>query len=151
MRALIQRVTSASVRVDEQLVGEIAQGLLVFVGIRVGDTANDACRLATKVLQLRVFDDNAGTPNLSVQDIGGSLLVISQFTLYGETRRGNRPSYTQSAKAGDAEPIYHDFVRFCTQSDLKVSTGIFRADMQVTLTNDGPVTLLCSTDKCAIE
>ena len=141
----MQRVSEASVRVDGELVGEIGPGLLVFLGITHDDSAPDALALARKIVQLRIFPDLSGKMNRSLTDAGGRLLIVSQFTLYGETAIGNRPSFSAAACAGKAEPLYADFVRFCRETGVTVETGRFGADMKVSLINDGPVTLMCST------
>lgn len=145
MRALVQRVSSASVSVGGQMVGEIAAGLLVFVGIGLHDTEENARALAAKVTRLRIFDDTEGKMNLSVQQIGGDLLIISQFTLYGETQKGNRPSYSGAASPDLAERLYSFFVDEVKATGLVVKTGRFRASMQVALVNNGPITLWCET------
>ncbi len=141
MRALVQRVTRASVHVDAELVGAIDGGLLVLVGVTHTDTDTDAEKLAAKVAHLRVFDDGDGIMNRSLVDSGGSALVISQFTLYGDTRRGRRPSWSAAAAPELAEPLVNAFVAALRGHDLTVETGRFRADMAVELVNDGPVTL----------
>lgn len=146
MRALVQRVSEARVQIDNETVGEISKGLLVFVGVRVGDSTKEASLLAGKVCKLRVFDDSIGKMNLSVKDVSGHLLVVSQFTLYGDTRKSNHPSYSLAASAEAARALYEDFVMYCTKSGLFVATGRFGADMKVLLVNDGPVTIFCSTD-----
>ena len=147
MRALVQRVTEASVEVDKAIVGEIGRGLLVFLGIHQQDTEAQADYLANKVTQLRIFPDEEGKMNLSLRDIrGGAMLVVSQFTLYGDTRRGNRPSYSSAARPEVAVLLYEYFVGICRQKGLGVATGVFQADMKVRLINDGPVTLICSTE-----
>ena len=142
MRALIQRVTSASVTVNGNLESQIGRGLLVFVAIRHDDTPERAEKLATKVIRLRVFPDDAGKMNLSVAEVGGELLIVSQFTLYGDTSRGNRPSYVDAADPELAQNLYEQFVQIC-RSNLPVATGIFQAHMEVALINDGPVTVMC--------
>ena len=146
MRLLIQRVTSAQVSVDNQVVGSIAYGLVIFVGIREGDTEADAAKLANKVVQLRLFSDSAGKMNLSVADVGGELLVVSQFTLYAETSKGNRPSYAQAAKPEVALDLYEAFVSKCRATGIPVSTGVFRSHMVVNIVNDGPVTISCQSE-----
>lgn len=143
MRALVQRVSEASVTVDEEVVGEIGAGLCVFVGVRNGDTTALAEKLADKVFHLRIFPDAAGKMNRSLAETGGSMLVVSQFTLYGETRSGNRPSYSQAATPEVAVFLYNVFVERCKQLCPRVATGKFQAHMAVRLVNDGPVTLLC--------
>ena len=137
VRALVQRVKSATVTVDDRPVAEISRGLLVLLGVRRGDTAEAADRLARKLLALRVFEDDAGRMNLSVEDVGGELLVVSQFTLYGDARKGNRPSYVEAAPPEEAEPLYERVV-----AALGARGGSFGAHMEVALVNDGPVTLL---------
>ena len=146
MRALIQRVLGAKVEVDGVSVGEIAQGLLVFLGIRHGDDDADAELLSRKVVQLRIFADEAGKMNRSLLEISGKLLVVSQFTLYAETRRGNRPSYSDAAPPEMAKRLYEKFVELCQTKGILVETGRFQAHMKVYLVNDGPVTILCDTD-----
>lgn len=146
MRALIQRVTQASVAIDGRINGEIAKGLLVLLGVHSTDTQEDIDWLVKKVSQLRVFDDENGVMNRSVMDIDGEVLVVSQFTLYASTKKGNRPSYINAAVPDIAIPLYEKFV-----SDLSstlsnpVPTGIFGADMKVSLLNDGPVTIMIDT------
>ena len=142
MRTVIQRVTSASVTVESKVVAEIQKGLLVFVGIEEADTQEDLDWLVTKITQLRIFNDENEVMNLSVQDIDGDVLVVSQFTLHAATKKGNRPSYIKAAKPDIAIPMYERFVK-ALESKLgkKVPTGIFGADMKVLLLNDGPVTI----------
>jgi D-aminoacyl-tRNA deacylase len=144
MKAIIQRVSKAKVSIEGREHSSIQKGLLIFLGIKVGDRAEDAKRLAEKCCSLRVFEDDHRKINLSVRDVGGSLLVVSQFTLYGDTRRGNRPSFIEAAPPEIAEPLYDNFVALL-RNQLgadKVATGMFRAMMDVELTNDGPVTLI---------
>ncbi len=143
MRIVVQRVSEASVRVDRETTGEIGVGLLVFLGIETEDSADDAQWLAEKVTRLRIFADQNQVMNLSVADAGGDILVISQFTLHALTKKGNRPSYIRAARPEHAQPLYEEFVRLL-QAQLKkpVATGIFGADMKVSLVNDGPVTIL---------
>ena len=142
MRTVIQRVTNASVTVEAKVVSEIQKGLLVFVGIEEADTQEDLDWLVTKIAQLRIFNDENEVMNLSVQDIDGDVLVVSQFTLHAATKKGNRPSYIKAAKPDFAIPMYERFVK-TLESKLgkKVPTGIFGADMKVLLLNDGPVTI----------
>jgi D-tyrosyl-tRNA(Tyr) deacylase len=146
MRALVQRVTEARVRIDGEIVGEIGAGLCVFVGVTHDDTAAVADALAEKVSRLRIFDDDAGFMNVSVSDIGAAVLVVSQFTLYGNTRRGRRPSWTAAAPPEHAAPLVEAFVAALVQRGVPVATGRFREDMAVELVNDGPVTLLLEVD-----
>lgn len=142
MRAVIQRVTRASVTVDDQIVGEIGNGLVVLLGVTHDDTKEDADYLASKIVALRIFDDAEGRMNISLKDIDGGLLVVSQFTLYGDVRRGLRPSWSDAAPPEIAEPLYNYFVESSRKLLRRVETGSFRKMMQVELVNDGPVTLL---------
>lgn len=143
MRTVIQRVTNASVTVEAKVVSEIQKGLLVFVGIEEADTQEDLDWLVTKIAQLRIFNDENEVMNLSVQDIDGDVLVVSQFTLHAATKKGNRPSYIKAAKPDFAIPMYERFVKALElKLGKKVPTGIFGADMKVLLLNDGPVTIL---------
>ncbi|HTB13734.1 MAG TPA: D-aminoacyl-tRNA deacylase [Bryobacteraceae bacterium] len=141
MRALLQRVTEAQVVVDQSITGEIGPGLLVLLGVSKKDTEIDAEFVAQKTLNLRVFEDEQGKMNRSVLDTGGSLLVVSQFTLYGDCRKGRRPSFDDAAPAEQARALYEHFVAVASRS-VPVATGIFQAHMKVSLTNDGPVTLI---------
>ncbi len=147
MRAVVQRVANASVSVDGQVLGQIGQGLLVFVGVQKGDSTTDVKFLADKVQGLRIFDDDNGFMNRSVVDVGASLLVVSQFTLLGDVRRGKRPSFSDAAPPADAQPLYADFCRQLAKSGLAVAEGRFQADMQVALLNDGPVTIMLDSRK----
>ena len=142
MRALVQRVTRASVTVDGQVVGAIDGGLCVLVGVTHDDTPADAQKLAVKVAGLRVFDDADDVMNASLTERGGAALVVSQFTLYGDTRKGRRPSWGEAARPEHAEPLIEQFVAALRELGTAVETGVFRADMQVELVNDGPVTLM---------
>ena len=144
MKALIQRVRRCSVTIDDRMHSSIGCGLLILLGVKQGDTDADATYLADRCAALRIFDDKQGKMNLSLCDIGGAAMVVSQFTLYGDTTRGNRPSYSEAASPELAERLYEVFVRRLT-ADLgegKVATGVFRAMMDVELVNDGPVTVL---------
>lgn len=146
MRTVIQRVTQASVSVDGSIVGQIGNGLLVLVGIEDADTHDDALWLARKIVGMRIFNDSEGVMNLSVTDVGGSILCISQFTLMASTKKGNRPSYIRASKAEFSQPMYLEFCRTLEQElGRKVETGIFGADMKVSLLNDGPVTIVMDT------
>ncbi len=147
MRAVVQRVTRASVKVDSEVIGEIGHGLVVLLGIAREDTEKDATYLVEKIVALRVFDDEAGVMNRSVKDVSGALLIVSQFTLYGDVRRGLRPSWIDAAPPEIAEPLYDFFVRQARLSLAQVATGSFRAMMQVELVNDGPVTILLDSKK----
>lgn len=146
MRAVIQRVTEASVTIAGQVRGAIGHGLVVLVGIEDADTAEDVAWLSGKIVRLRIFNDDAGVMNRSVQEVGGGLLVVSQFTLHASTKKGNRPSYIRAARPEVAIPLYEAFVRQLT-TDLgrPIQTGEFGAMMQVGLVNDGPVTILIDT------
>ena len=142
MRALIQRVREARVTVDGRVTGEIGAGLLVLAGVTDGDTADDRDWLVRKIVQMRLFDDAAGVMNRSVQDVGGDVLAVSQFTLYASTRKGNRPSYSAAARPEVAAPAFDAFVAALAAAlGKRVPTGVFGAMMQVALVNDGPVTI----------
>ena len=147
MRAVVQRVTRASVTVDKEVVGEIGHGLAVLLGIATDDTPSDADYLAQKIVALRIFDDYESRMNLSLKDAHGGLLVISQFTLYGDVRRGLRPSWSDAAPPEVAEPLYDYFVNKCRELTDRVETGSFRKMMLVELVNDGPVTLMLDSRK----
>ena len=147
VRAVVQRVSEASVRVDLELKGQIGPGLVVLLGVQVGDGEADADALADKVLNLRVFPDEAGQMNRSVLDARGGLLVVSQFTLLGDARKGRRPSYIDAARPEDADRLYLRFVERLRASALAVATGVFRAAMDVALVNQGPVTILLDSRK----
>jgi D-aminoacyl-tRNA deacylase len=142
MRALIQRVSSASVEIEGKIAGEIGKGFLVLFGVTHADTESDAVFLAEKCLNLRIFEDAAGKMNLSLNDIKGEILVVSQFTLYGDARKGRRPSFTDAAVPAQAIPLYEKFICELRKSGLKVETGIFGAEMSVKLCNQGPVTIM---------
>lgn len=146
MRVVLQRVSSASVTVDGQELGAIDQGYMLLVAIQDADTEAELDYLVRKVTGLRVFEDEAGKMNLSIQDVGGSILSISQFTLYADTRRGNRPSFTDAGAPDYAEKMYDQFNTKLAATDLTVATGEFGADMKVSLVNDGPVTIIFDTD-----
>jgi D-aminoacyl-tRNA deacylase len=145
MRAVIQRVAEARVSVGEEIVSGIGRGLCILLGIGVNDSEKDAEFLASKIGNLRIFADEQGKMNRSVRDIHGELLVISQFTLYGDCRKGNRPSFSAAADPEPAKSLYDNFVQRLRQTELKVVTGEFRAHMKVALVNDGPVTLILET------
>ena len=146
MRAVIQRVSEASVTVDDTITGAIQTGLLVLVGIEDADTDEDIQWLSTKIVNLRIFNDEAGVMNISVKDCGGDILLVSQFTLHAATKKGNRPSYIKPSKPDIAIPMYEKMIAQLT-SDLgkPIYTGIFGADMKVSLLNDGPVTIIIDT------
>jgi D-tyrosyl-tRNA(Tyr) deacylase len=147
MRAVVQRVTRARVTVEDQIVGEIEHGLVVLLGVADDDTRADADYLVPKIASLRIFDDADGRMNLSVKDIDGGLLVVSQFTLYGDVRRGLRPSWTEAAPPEVAEPLYEYFVESSRKLIARVATGSFRKSMQVEMVNDGPVTIMLDSRK----
>ena len=147
VRAVVQRVSEAAVRVAGELRGEIGPGLLVLLGVEVGDGEPDADALADKVLNLRIFPDEAGQMNRSVVDTGGGLLVVSQFTLLGDARKGRRPSFVSAARPEEADRLYLFFVEELRRSGLTVATGVFRAMMDVALVNQGPVTILLDSHK----
>jgi D-aminoacyl-tRNA deacylase len=147
MRAVLQRVTRASVTVAGQIIGEIGQGLLVLLGVAHDDTDADAHQLADKTIQLRIFDDAEGKMNLALPGVRGSVLVVSQFTLLGDCRKGRRPSFIQAAAPELAERLYETFVAAIGVQGIRVATGKFRATMQVELVNDGPVTLIVDSRK----
>lgn len=142
MKAILQRVTGASVSVAGEELSRIGQGWLVLLGVKEGDGSADAAYMADKILGLRCFTDSDGKMNLSVKDIGGELLVISQFTLYGDCRKGRRPSFSTAARPAEAEALYEEVIARLEASGLTIGRGRFGADMQVQLTNDGPVTLI---------
>ncbi|HEY2893556.1 MAG TPA: D-aminoacyl-tRNA deacylase [Pirellulales bacterium] len=146
MRVCIQRVTQASVSVDGQVCGEIGSGMLVLLGVATGDTEVDARQLATKLVALRIFDDEQGKMNRSLEDVAGAMLVVSQFTLLGDCRKGRRPSFVEAAPPELAERLYQEFVSAATQLGISVATGKFREHMLVSLVNDGPVTLVVESN-----
>ena len=147
MRAVVQRVSEASVEVDGRIVGEVGKGLLVLVGVEVDDTEADADYIAEKTAGLRIFNDNEDKMNLSVTEVGGSVLLISQFTLHGDCRRGRRPSFIDAARPETAIPLYEGVARRLRAAGLPVATGEFGAHMHVALVNDGPVTVLLDSKK----
>ena len=147
MRAVVQRVTRAQVTIDSEIVGAIERGLVVLLGVAHDDTKADADYLAPKIVSLRIFDDSEGKMNVSLKDIDGGLLVVSQFTLYGDVRRGLRPSWSDAAAPEVAEPLYEYFVEAARKQITRVATGSFRKTMQVELVNDGPVTILLDSRK----
>jgi D-tyrosyl-tRNA(Tyr) deacylase len=142
MRAVVQRVAEARVRVDEQVVGEIGTGLCVLLGVARGDQPADAERLAGKVARLRIFENEEGKFDRSVEDVGGAVLVVSQFTLIADTERGNRPSFSRAARPEEAEALYETFCTALRGLGLQVETGVFGAHMTVEIANDGPVTII---------
>lgn len=146
MRAVVQRVSRAAVSIDGAVHAAIDRGLLILLGVSDTDDAENARYLAEKCAGLRIFTDENDKMNRSVSDVGGEILVISQFTLYGDCRRGKRPSFTRAARAAQAIPLYEAFAAHCARADVPVKTGVFGADMQVELVNDGPVTIMLDTD-----
>lgn len=144
MKVVIQRVKEAQVMIDDELVGDISQGLLLLVGVGPDDEQEDLDYAVRKITNMRIFSDNMGKMNLSVQDIKGSILSVSQFTLFAETKKGNRPAFTGAGKPDKAEKMYLDFNEALAQF-VPVETGVFGADMQVSLVNDGPVTIILDT------
>lgn len=147
MRAVVQRVSRARVVVDGRVTGEISGGLLVLLGIGRGDTAESAAYLAEKIAHLRVFDDDQAKMNRSLLEAGGAALVVSQFTLYGDVRKGRRPGFDQAASPEDAKRLYEEFVRCLRAQGVRVETGVFQARMAVELVNEGPVTILVDSEK----
>lgn len=139
---MVQRVSAASVTVNDRVVGEIGKGILILLGVADGDTENEAVRLAARCRSARIFPDQSANMNLDVTEVGGSALVVSQFTLCADTSRGRRPSFARAAHPSDAEPIYAAFCSALESDTLAVKTGVFGAQMEVSLVNDGPVTLL---------
>ena len=147
MRFLIQRVSRAAVEVEQQTVGKIEHGFLVFVGICDGDTKEIADKLVKKLINLRIFEDENGKTNLSLKDVHGNLLIISQFTLYADCKKGNRPSFIKASNPEDANQLYEYILEQCRESFPDVQHGIFGADMKVSLLNDGPFTILFDSDE----
>ena len=147
MRAVVQRVTEASVTVEGKIVGQIESGLMVLVAVRGEDTIQDMDYIAKKIAGLRIFSDEEGKMNLSVKDIGGKLLIVPQFTLYGSAIKGMRPSFTASGPVEEARCKFEQFIERLKQEEVPVETGIFQADMKVALINDGPVTILLDSSK----
>ena len=147
MRAVVQRVNQARVTVDGDVIGSVARGLCVFVGVAKGDTEIDAAALAEKVVGLRIFEDDAQKMNLSVLEVGGALLAISQFTLLGDVRTGKRPSFSQAEEPERARSLFEQFCSECRTRGVTLETGRFRAEMQVLLENDGPVTIMIDTKR----
>ncbi|AMO20079.1 D-aminoacyl-tRNA deacylase [Flavobacterium columnare] len=146
MKVVIQRVSEASVTIENEIVAKIKQGLLIFVGIQDLDNQEDSTWLSSKIVNLRIFDDEEGVMNRSIKDINGEIIVVSQFTLYAQTKKGNRPSYIKASKPDVAIPLYESFVKQIeTDLEKPIQTGRFGADMKVRLVNDGPVTILMDT------
>ena len=147
MKAVIQRVTSAAVHVDGEEIGSCGHGLLILLGIATGDTEEDLDRMLQKMVKLRIFEDENGKMNKSILDVGGEILAVSQFTLYGDARSQRRPGFTAAARPDKAIPMYEGLVQAWRDQGIHVETGVFGADMQVSLVNDGPVTMLMDSTK----
>jgi len=148
MKAVVQRVESASVTVKDVMVGSIDTGFLVLLGVKIGDTVADALYLARKVANLRVFEDTSGKMNLSLKEVSGAILSVSQFTLYGDASEGNRPSFTEAAPGETAQPLFDEFNKALIEKyEIKVATGIFGSDMRIELVNSGPVTIIIESRK----
>jgi len=151
MRAIVQRTTSASVTIDGAVVGSIGRGWLVLLGIAPADTIADTHWLAEKIAHLRAFNDADGKMNLALHDVGGSALVVSNFTLYGDAHKGRRPSFTAAARPETAEPLYEEFLNALRAHGVPVAAGVFGATMQISLVNDGPVTLILDSPKRFVD
>ncbi|MGV3483909.1 MAG: D-aminoacyl-tRNA deacylase [Planctomycetaceae bacterium] len=149
MKLVVQRVTQAAVEVDGACVGSIRHGMLVLIGVGQGDTSSTLDPMVEKLINLRIFADQAGKMNRSVIDVGGSLLLISQFTLYADCRKGRRPAFTDAAAPDVAKALYESFVQRCRDRSVPVACGVFAADMQVSLVNDGPVTIILDSQQLA--
>lgn len=147
MRAIIQKVTSASVKVDNELISEIEDGYMILLAVKETDTDDDLEYIQRKITNLRIFEDEEGKMNLSLKDTGGEILLVSQFTLYGDARKGNRPSFTMSAGLEKANDYYEKLKEGLVKEDFKVSTGVFQAHMEVSLVNDGPVTIILDSER----
>ncbi len=147
MKAVIQRVSSANVMVEGKIVGEIERGFLVLLGVKRGDTTDDAAYLARKIAKLRVFNDETGKMNLSLEQVQGAVLAVSQFTLYADTRDGNRPGFSQAASPDDGNRLYKTFCELLRNENLEVQTGIFQTEMKVSLVNDGPVAIIIDSSE----
>lgn len=147
MRAVVQRVVKADVTVEEKVTGSIENGLMVLLGVEDEDEEADAAYMAEKISGLRIFEDEEGKMNLSVKDVGGDLLAVSQFTLFGDCRKGKRPSFIKAARPERANELYRKFVALCQEQGLRVEEGIFQAEMLVRIYNDGPVTILVDSKK----
>jgi D-tyrosyl-tRNA(Tyr) deacylase len=150
MKAVLQRVSSASVTVDGQIVGEIGKGLLILVGVEQGDTDADSTYLAQKTVELRIFNDDDGKMNLSLADVGGQALIVSQFTLIADWKKGRRPGFSRAAKPEEGKRLYEHYVECIRKQGITGGTGIFGAHMEVALVNDGPVTLLLETESKSV-
>lgn len=151
MKFVIQRVTKASVTVDQETAGEIGHGLLVFVGVADSDDKQTADKMIDKLIKLRIFDDADGKTNLSIADVGGEFLIVSQFTLYADCRKGNRPSFTLAGKPDKANEMYEYVIREIKKKGFKAEHGVFGAEMKVALLNDGPFTILLDSEEIAVK
>ena len=147
MRAVVQRVKEADVSVDSQITGSINKGLMVLLGVEDGDTEADALYMADKITGLRIFEDEEGKMNLSIKDVGGDILAVSQFTLLGDARKGKRPSFSKAARPDEANRLYRHFIDLVNEMDVKTEEGVFQAEMLVRIYNDGPVTILLDSKK----
>lgn len=147
MRAVVQRVKEADVSVDNNITGSINKGLMVLLGVEEGDTEADALYMADKITGLRIFEDEEGKMNLSVKDVGGDILAVSQFTLLGDARKGKRPSFSKAARPDEANRLYRHFIDLVNERDVKTEEGVFQAEMLVRIYNDGPVTILLDSKK----
>lgn len=147
MRAVVQRVTEGRVSVGDEVVGKIGQGVVVFLGVTHEDNNEDLAYLSTKIVNLRIFYDEEGKMNLSLKEVNGQMLVVSQFTLYGDCRKGRRPSFIKAASPDKANQLYEEFVRRVEEEGIKVATGRFQEDMSVEIHNDGPVTILLDSER----
>ena len=147
MRAVVQRVKEADVSVDNNITGSINKGLMVLLGVEDGDTEADALYMADKITGLRIFEDEEGKMNLSIKDVGGDILAVSQFTLLGDARKGKRPSFSKAARPDEANRLYRHFIDLVNERDVKTEEGIFQAEMLVRIYNDGPVTILLDSKK----
>lgn len=142
MKAVVQRVLKADLKVDGKLISEIGKGLVVFLGVGQGDEENDLLKLAAKISKLRIFEDENGKMNLSIKDVSGQILLVSQFTLYGDCRHGNRPSFIMAEKPERANQLYENMKTLLENENIPVKTGVFGADMKINVLNDGPVTII---------
>ncbi len=142
MKAIVQRVLKADLKVDGKLISEIGKGLVVFLGVGQGDEENDLLKLAAKISKLRIFEDENGKMNLSIKDVSGQILLVSQFTLYGDCRHGNRPSFIMAEKPERANQLYENMKTLLENENIPVKTGVFGADMKINVLNDGPVTII---------
>lgn len=147
MRAVIQKVSNANVSVDKEKISEIENGLLVLLAVKEDDDLEDLAYIKKKIKKLRIFEDSEGKMNLSIKDVGGEILVVSQFTLYGDVRKGNRPSFIESAKPDKANEYYEILIKELKEDGFKVQTGKFQTHMMVNLTNDGPVTIIIDSER----